>query len=214
MQGPKRPCPNPQPAPGLSPSKAAKSVCRPPARPVASMPACRSGRKRAISSVVERLLHTQEVAGSNPASRIYPPQCPAPRGFGRVTRRSGRVTRKAGGLPAKVHKSFRKCSSTRTSWSAQTAIYTSAQPATSAAVSRTTRQAASPPPPTGSPFVWNTTRHAARKSRHACGKKPPNLIRARLLDILIAKERRPRSLRVGCERRRDRVRDGCGGQLR
>jgi hypothetical protein len=25
----------------------------------------------AISSVVERLLHTQEVAGSNPASRIY-----------------------------------------------------------------------------------------------------------------------------------------------
>ena len=26
----------------------------------------------AISSVVERLLHTQEVAGSNPASRIYP----------------------------------------------------------------------------------------------------------------------------------------------
>src|SRR6266853_2054111 len=27
-------------------------------------------QRRAISSVVERLLHTQEVAGSNPASRI------------------------------------------------------------------------------------------------------------------------------------------------
>jgi hypothetical protein len=27
------------------------------------------GFRRAISSVVERLLHTQEVAGSNPASR-------------------------------------------------------------------------------------------------------------------------------------------------
>src|ERR1700746_1053441 len=27
--------------------------------------------RRAISSVVERLLHTQEVAGSNPASRIF-----------------------------------------------------------------------------------------------------------------------------------------------
>jgi hypothetical protein len=30
---------------------------------------CRLLKIRAISSVVERLLHTQEVAGSNPASR-------------------------------------------------------------------------------------------------------------------------------------------------
>src|SRR5437773_1079891 len=30
-------------------------------------------KRRAISSVVERLLHTQEVAGSNPASRIFLP---------------------------------------------------------------------------------------------------------------------------------------------
>src|SRR5436190_21140802 len=31
-----------------------------------------ASERRAISSVVERLLHTQEVAGSNPASRILP----------------------------------------------------------------------------------------------------------------------------------------------
>jgi hypothetical protein len=30
---------------------------------------CRRSKTGAISSVVERLLHTQEVAGSNPASR-------------------------------------------------------------------------------------------------------------------------------------------------
>src|SRR6266700_2548190 len=32
---------------------------------------CRLMKTRAISSVVERLLHTQEVAGSNPASRMF-----------------------------------------------------------------------------------------------------------------------------------------------
>src|SRR5947207_10601648 len=34
---------------------------------------CRPLKTRAISSVVERLLHTQEVAGSNPASRTSSP---------------------------------------------------------------------------------------------------------------------------------------------
>src|SRR6266542_2184779 len=32
---------------------------------------CRLLKTRAISSVAERLLHTQEVAGSNPASRMF-----------------------------------------------------------------------------------------------------------------------------------------------
>jgi hypothetical protein len=39
------------------------------------------GFRRAISSVVERLLHTQEVAGSNPASRTI---CPRPSLEGKV----------------------------------------------------------------------------------------------------------------------------------
>src|SRR5437660_12458173 len=43
-------------------------------------------QRRAISSVVERLLHTQEVAGSNPASRILLPFAGNPKRHIRVER--------------------------------------------------------------------------------------------------------------------------------
>src|SRR5207237_10124313 len=42
-------------------------------RPFAGALFCPLLKGRAISSVVERLLHTQEVAGSNPTSRILLP---------------------------------------------------------------------------------------------------------------------------------------------
>src|SRR5205823_14576087 len=55
-------------------------------------------KRRAISSVVERLLHTQEVAGSNPASRIFLPFAGNPKRHIRIERSPRRQV--AGSNPA------------------------------------------------------------------------------------------------------------------
>src|SRR6266496_5148319 len=69
--------------------RARRSVCSLPVRQATALPTiplpwlryfaralfCRPLKDCAISSVVERLLHTQEVAGSNPASRMFSRLC-------------------------------------------------------------------------------------------------------------------------------------------
>src|SRR6266536_2085397 len=55
-------------------------------RPLACALFCPLLKRRAISSVVERLLHTQEVAGSNPASRILLPFARNPKRHIRIER--------------------------------------------------------------------------------------------------------------------------------